>query len=282
MAEKQTAKQEQLMPVGREPDQGEQAVNHHPQHGPGGPAARDGHDHHGDGPATHVMLVLGQEQVYLSHLPMFDHSEHAYQALLKVTFAQPGSDAQAIYQRDRRAHPGATLYTLVPDPFVLTDLVAAEPLHSFSAKGVFRGHFERPGSIAILKNVQVNVEQVIHFRRFEPLSYLLFGNKSELFAAHYVVKPPDFDQLLSVEVSGHPFTDEELQAGVRIFVPGRVNHITHRLRVSQAIEGEVHDSGAQHTKTVQLKVRTDFYLEEGELDFPSTFDTTREERAAGF
>lgn len=257
-------------------------MSNHQLHGHGQPAAGHGHDSHGDGPATHVMLVLGQEDVYLSHLPMFDHSQHAYQALLKVTLTQPGSDAQAIYVNDRRAHPEVTIYTLVPDLFVLTDLVAAEPLRSFRAKGIFRGHFERPGSTAILRDVQVNVEQVIHFRRFEPLSYLLFGDEGELFAAHYIAKPPDFDQLLSVQVSGHAFADQELQGGVRLLVPGRINHITQRLRAGELVEGVIHAGGAHCPKSVQLEVGNEFYLEEGELDFPSTFDATREERAAGF
>ena len=81
--------------LGKQEEQGEQDMNHHNMHGHGAPAAGHGHDSHGDGPATHVMLVLGQEHVYLSHLPMFDHSEHAYQALLKVSLTQPGRDAQA-------------------------------------------------------------------------------------------------------------------------------------------------------------------------------------------
>jgi hypothetical protein len=69
---------------------------------------------------------------------------------------------------------------------------------------------------------------------------------------------------------------------VRVFVPGRVNHITQRLQAGEAIKGEIHAAGTHHAKAIQLKVGTEFYLEEGELDFPSTFDTTREERAAGF
>jgi hypothetical protein len=257
-------------------------MNHHDMHGHGGPAAGTGHDMHGDGPAAHVMLMLGQENVYLSHLPMFDHSQHAYQVLLKVTLSKAGSDVQAIYANDRRAHPEVTIYTLVPERFVLTDLVAGEPLRSFVARDVVRGHFERQGSTTILQNVQVHVEQVIHFRRFTPLSYLLLGDKGELFAAHHIVKAPDFDQLLSVQVSGQPFTDEELQGGVRVFVPGRVNHIKQRLRAGEVIQGEVRANGTHPPRSVELKVGTEFYLEEGELDLPSNFSPTREELDAGF
>ena len=47
----------------------------------------------GDHPATHNMLVIGEQTVYLSHLPMFQEKgeepmPHRYQAILEATFAQ--------------------------------------------------------------------------------------------------------------------------------------------------------------------------------------------------
>ena len=53
------------------------------------------------------------------------------------------------------------------------------------------------------EGVDVGVTRVIHFRKFEPgaaglsqLEYLLFGKANELFLAHSITKPPDFDQVL--------------------------------------------------------------------------------------
>jgi len=48
--------------------------------------------HPADPPATHNMLIVGEETVYLSHLPMFQEKgepvmPHRYQAILEVTFA---------------------------------------------------------------------------------------------------------------------------------------------------------------------------------------------------
>src|SRR5262249_2379025 len=65
--------------------------------------------HPADRPATHNMLVVGEQAVYLSHLPMFQEegqppTPHRYQAILAVTFSGPGNDPQRTYTEDRQAH----------------------------------------------------------------------------------------------------------------------------------------------------------------------------------
>jgi len=243
------------------------------------------HEHadHGDSPDFHGMLIVGEENVYLSHLPMFGHPHHRYQVLLRVTLTQVGSDPQAAYVNDRRAHPEVKMYTLAPaENFALTDLATHPPRRSFMAD-IYRGHFERE-RVLVVENVQVNVEEVIHFRRFEPLTYLLFGTDGELFAAHRIVKPPDFDQVLSVEIAGHSFADHDLGHGVLVAIPARVDEITQRLRPGEIVEGEIETAGehGHGILKVNLHVGTEFYFEEGELRFPSTFDATPEEQSAGF
>src|SRR5262245_5205461 len=176
--------------------------------------ARAADQHATDPPATHNMLVVGEETVYLSHLPMFQAAgqppmPHRYQAILEVTFA-----AQADYAKDRREHRTTNIYTLNPERFVLPALVPSAPQHKplvgFKAKAIFRGHLERDDSVPILRDSEVSVKRVIHFREFDPkatkaaqLEYLLFGNGQELFLAHVITAPPDFDQILAVKVTGH-------------------------------------------------------------------------------
>lgn len=245
-----------------------------------------GHPGHGDQPDLHGMLVVGEEEVFLSHLPMFDHPHHAYQVLLKVTFAQPGGDPNAVYVNDRKAHRETKIYTLRPENFVLPDIDSSDPVHPplRSFKGtVFRGHFEKGGT-PILTDVEVNVAEVIHLRRFEPLGYLLFGNQGEFFLAHLITKPPDFDQVLSVKVVGHEFTEEDLQHGVRVTFPGRVNAIHQRLKPNEKLVGEIQlaKEGVPGTQEIQLEAGEEFYFEEGELRSPADFRQTMEEQSAGF
>lgn len=242
----------------------------------------------GDRPATHNMLVVGERTVYLSHLPMFQEKgqrpmPHRYQAILEATFAK-----QEEYAKDRQAHSATTIYTLNPENFVLPDL-AGQLLRSFKANTVFRGHLERDGNAPILQDVGVTVTKVIHFREFDPkakkprqLEYILFGKGGELFLAHRIVGPPDFDQVLSVKTVEPALTDGELAPGVTVIFPGTQNTAVGRLGVKKvAGEATLAGSPAVHKK-IQVDVGRELYFEEGELKVPATFDSTAEEKKAGF
>jgi hypothetical protein len=113
---------------------------------------------------------------------------------------------------------------------------------------------------------------------------LLFGNRGELFLAHWITRPPDFDQVLSAKVVGHQFADEELRHGVRVAIPGRSNAMHQRLRSNEVATGEIqlHGAGAPGTLKIELETGVEFYFEEGELRSPATFSQTMEEQSAGF
>jgi hypothetical protein len=245
-----------------------------------------------DPPTTHNMLVLGEETVYLSHLPMFQEKgeppmPHRYQAILEVTFAK-----QEGYVKDRREHRTTKIYTLNPEIFVLPELVSSDPQHkplrSFKANAIFRGHLEKAG-VSILQDVEVSVQRVIHFREFDPkakkspqLEYLLFGKGQELFLAHLIKAPPDFDQILAVKVTGHQFTNEELAKGVPVVFPGTTNAAASRLKEKQQVAAEIKVDNVPAPKKLQVEVNREFYLEEGELRVPPDFKTTSGEKQAGF
>jgi hypothetical protein len=249
--------------------------------------------HAADHPATHNMLVVGEKAVYLSHLPMFQEEgeppmPHRYQVILEVTLAK-----QEDYVKDRRGHPATTIYTLNPEKFVLPELVSTDPqrapIRSFKAKRIFRGHLERENSVPILQDVEVSVKRVIRFREFDrkakkqpQLEYLLFGKGQELFLAHQIAAPPDFDQILSAKVAGHQFTDEELAKGVPVLFPGTMNTAANRLKAKQQVGGEIKVGSPAVLKEIQVDVGRELYFEEGELRVPSDFETTSEEKRAGF
>ena len=250
-----------------------------------------------DPKATHNMLLIGERTVYLSHLPMFQDPEdseimpHRYQAIFEVTF-----DQQDKYVKDHQTPGAPKFYTLGPkERFVLSELATPGPdaktPRSFTAK-VLRGHLEKPspdGKGAILRDVQVRVTRVVHFRQFDPkakrpdrLEYLLFGKGGELFLAHLIVTPPDFDQVLSVKVKGHEFTAEELAKGVVVAFAGTTNTPAGRLKAKQQASGERTSGSAPSLAKVQIEVSGELFFEEGELRVPAVFATTPEERKAGF
>jgi hypothetical protein len=247
-----------------------------------------------DAPNTHNMLVFWEKAIYLSHLPMFDGvtsnktdytSPHRYQVILEASFHSGAQDLGNIYGDDRRKNARVRIYTLNPEDFVLSRLASGNPpLTGFKAK-VFRGHLERGGRLVRgLDDVEVKVNRVVHFRKFNPqaskpaeLKYLLFGSAQETFLAHYISQPPDFDQVLSVKVEGHSFTDAELGKGIEVKIPGRPNEASERVQEAQQVTGLTQSNGARALK-FKLEADKEIYFEEGELLVPPTFEDTKLEK----
>ncbi len=265
---------------------------------------------------THNMLVVGEQSVYLSHLPMFDGfnrrrteftSPHRYQVILEATFSDGASDLTETYKADRASHADEKMYSINPALFVLPDLnPAGKALKSFRGNTVYRGHLERENTpiIGFMESGEpprggvfdVNVSRVVHFRKFQPaapkpaqLQYILFGKGPEIFLAHFISAPPDFDQVIGVKVIGPQFTDEQLAGGIRATFAGRQNTSKTRLKETQKVLGMFQPAGTDgkplagsSAKPLEVEVVREFYFEEGELRIPGIFDPTMEERNSGF
>ena len=98
-----------------------------------------------------------------------------------------------------------------------------------------------------------------------------------MFLAHSIVKPPDFDQILSVTVDGLKLTDDELGSAIRISIPLKKNTPADRLK-----EGEQAQAQTSDGRKLSVRAVREFYFEDGELRMPATFDPTPEEKKAGF
>lgn len=66
-----------------------------------------------DAPNTHNLLVVGEQTVYLAHLPMLDGlnrpvtgftSAHRYQVILEATFTEGSHKLTDLYTADRQVH----------------------------------------------------------------------------------------------------------------------------------------------------------------------------------
>ena len=264
-----------------------------------------------DKPNTHNMLVVGEQTVYLSHLPMFDGinrdrtdftSPHRYQVILEATFTDQNKNLTKVYTADRKSHATEKMYTINPALFVLPDLdPKGKALRSFRGNTVFRGHLERENTPIIGFNesepnqppadgvFDVNVRKVVHFHRFIPgatkppqLQYILFGRGPETFLAHFIAQPPDFDQIISVKITGKQFTDDELAGGIKVSFSGKPNSGKTRIKEKQKASGVFQISESSNSKPLQVEVIKEFYFEEGELRVPATFDPTAEEKRSGF
>ena len=255
-----------------------------------------------DAPNTHNMMLVGTKGAFLSHLPMFANqgpefdSPHRFQVILEATFTDGERNLTDVYFKDRMKNPMVKMYTLNPQTFVLSHLdPKGTALKKFRGSALVRGHLERGGKsfIGDLENppeggaFDVNVVNVVHFHEFDPkaakpttLEYLLFGKGSELFLAHLITKPNDFDQIISIKMD-QPFSDEELREGRRIVFSNRRNAAQERLKEKAKDTGMLQIPGAA-SRTVKVEVLKEFYFEEGELFLPPNFKSTAEERKSGF
>ena len=259
----------------------------HGHHEPGGedPPPPPTHGSHG-------MLLIGEKHIFLSHLPMFmfevEAHPHNFQVILEVK-PVPSATGEALttYVEDRRAHPEVRIYTFVPDKFEMADLDPADQKVKSLHGTVHRGHFEKDHEEIGTATAQVsNVVLFQPFKRGEQrprdLEYLLFGHPDELFLAHLITRPPDFDQILSVGNIEPTLEDEELAKGRRVRVPGRENSAPTRLKAQERLVAEVPEVTGSDSKELELVIDAELYFEEGELAEPASSAPTEEETAAGF
>jgi hypothetical protein len=238
-----------------------------------------------DEPNIHNMLLFGEQTIFVSHLPLFGgvnstktayRSVHRYQVILQASFAKSGKDVGDLYFKDRQTHPDTRIYTLGPTTeFVLSRLFtpSAKPrLKTFDAT-IFRDHLERPsgGPIQGLDRTQVTVDRVVHGRMFDPkqvkptaLEYILLGKGSELYLAHLIAAPPDFDHVLSVKLSGRDLTPTDLNQDVRLMVADRTNLSSQRLKEAERVSAELRIGKGAPAK-VELEGGREVYFEENEL-----------------
>lgn len=150
-----------------------------------------------DHPSVHGMVLFGDKNLYVSHLPMF-HAPHDYQVILEVEMRKDKlTDVMKAYAQAKS--DGKTLFTLEPQVMDLTQIMSGEKT-SFLAN-LYQGHFEKDG--VKLGPVNIFVKKQILSAKLDPNAaesqqYVLFGKEGEYFAAHVIKGKPSFDSIASI------------------------------------------------------------------------------------
>jgi hypothetical protein len=195
----------------------------------------------------HNMFAFGRNTLLLSHFPSF-MAPHDTQLVLEATLEDANGSLQEAWLRERQSHPDQGGYVMKPEAFALSTLYTPDP----PARGSFTATFFRGGNEAVpeLTNVTVRVTDVVYANKldqsasFDDLSYKLFGRGDELFLAHVLSWPPDFDQIVSVRLVGlHP-DEDELKRRVDVVFPGRANTLQQRIRMGPVAAARGHVTGA--------------------------------------
>jgi len=241
--------------------------------------------------AGHGQFMFGGDALYFTHLAVFMDDPrfhpHNFQVILEVAFVDPVDER--IYRDDRLEAPDA-LYTAFPEfdqGALVTSDDGQEPLRVLRDTPVFRGHFEHGGEpVSMPGGGNVNVAQVVYFHEFllgehklAEQNYLLFGRGDDVFLAHLISAPPDFQQVVSVAIEA-PDIEAEAARGVvesvladpLLFVrlPDRANEVGSRLRSGDTISCALETGTRAGPVTIELHIRDEAYCEAGELSQPNT------------
>jgi hypothetical protein len=150
----------------------------------------------------HGMALFGDSaHLYASHLPMF-HAPHDYQVILEIDLEDAKRKAELNTAMQTNPH---TLWTIAPEKFNLTDLWHRKHrLKSFKAD-LFKGHFERGGTLR-MQGVIIKVSSVIfhqHLRTAQSTSgtqhYDFLATNDGYFAYKRIQARPDFDHIFFVD-----------------------------------------------------------------------------------
>ena len=203
----------------------------------------------------HNMLAFGRNSLFLSHFPRF-MAPHDTQLIFEATLEGANGSLQEAWLSERQSHPDQGGYVMKPEAFSLSTLFTPDP----PARGSFLATFFRGGDEAIpeLTDVTVRVTDVVYAKKldqsatFDELTYVLFGRGDEMFLAHVLSRPPDFDQIVSVRLVGlHP-DEDELQRRIDVVFPGRANTLQQRIRMGPVAAARGHVTGAHQFLDLRL------------------------------
>lgn len=158
-------------------------------------------------PATHGMVVFGDDDVYFHHLPMY-HAPHNYQAIFRVDLDR---DGQAVYEAVKghfEKQGEVALFTFFPKQFLLTDLIDRP---GGIIGSLYLGHFEQDGR-ELIQDVTAQVLQVMYAEEMPhsddmsniPMEYLMLGTPKAQYMIHLIRNgAPNYDHIVQIKPGSH-------------------------------------------------------------------------------
>lgn len=185
----------------------------------------------------HAFVMAGGEDLFLCHMPMVDIPCHMYQLVLRVSL--PHDDMETYRNALDKQDETGVLYLANSerDRMAIVELANGSRTsfaamvwdHAYVHPGDKAKPWETPGEVLItplIDETTVTVEQVVYFRtidlnlnRPETLTYVLFGRGSEAHLHHYMVKEPEFDQVVTLREAPAWLSEPELEAGIHVNFP---------------------------------------------------------------
>jgi len=212
-------------------------VNEH-QHGNG-----HGHGGHHNGEHEslkhfHGFVTNGKsgDRIYMTHTPIFSDERHHFQIILQSAFTDP-THIEA-YNNLRDSSYGNGKVQLFFDHLALIDIesksikeLTVHSLRYYPDVPTVREGLVMPSVSTVLPGFEgaiVRIENILHFRTFDPnmdypehLTYLMYGNQSEVFIDHFISRAPNFHSVAKLNNIPSFWKQEYFDTTLNVMIPGR-------------------------------------------------------------
>ena len=152
--------------------------------------------------ASHGFLLMGTNDVFGCHLPMFFMPAHAFQVIFELAF---NDNDKETYLRTKKENPGKPLIVQNTHAMSLEEMAKSE---SFKCFADFANNNGDPIGNKFIESTTVTVKKNILFEPLsqnndypENLAYYLYGKNSEYHLSHVLTKAPNFQQELDIELT---------------------------------------------------------------------------------
>jgi|GEM_PF-3808348 len=183
-----------------------------------------------DTPTQHGFFMLGTNTVFFYHSAQFTMENHSYQMIFTVDIP---ADAKATYIADVQQYgaSGDWVWIFVngvgnnppPDQLFTLPQVQNRTVNGLTGFIQRLSTSNTNNAVTIVPSVSIAVNRHVYFRHFDysqaypdPLPYILFGDTSGAYVAHYLSKLSDFDNLAPLSALPGWLDMQQLMAGVQI------------------------------------------------------------------
>ena len=218
----------------------------------------------------HGMLIMGTENLFCCHLPMFFMPQHSYQTILEI--ALDDTDMKT-FRKIRNENPTKPLIILNSEKMLLQDIVHST---SYSADAFFAAESGDPvpGSEPFLESRPVAVRRILLFERLNPntseypenLSYYVYGTGSEFHLSHILTKAPNFQQELDVTLSQNMANKiNSISSKIKVTFPSLEERTSQHITVDPLTQSEYNIKVDDGT-TDKIVIRNKFWINNGPLN----------------
>ncbi len=152
--------------------------------------------------AGHGFLIMGTNNIFGCHLPMFFTPAHAFQVIYELSFENRDKEKYLAIKKD---NPGKPLIILNTKAMSLEEITNSD---SFQCNFYFANNNGDPTGHPFINDTTISVKKKILFEPLdqnngypENISYYLYGKDSEYHLSHVLTKAPNFQQEIDVSLS---------------------------------------------------------------------------------